>query len=320
MTINRRLWMALPLATPALAQPERAVTLVVPFSPGGAADIAARTLAQYAPRLAGRPLTIVVDNRAGASGAIGTQLVARARPDGYTLLLARVGSSAILPATDPRTPFAWDDFTFLGLLDENPFVIGVRADAPWRDLSALLAAIRANRGQFNFPTSGPATVLDLGIRQMFVAAGLELDAATAIPFRGGGEAVAALLGGQAQFIGNNLSELLAQVQQGAVRALAVSSRERFPALPDVPTVREAGFPVLEQLAGWNALAGPPGLPEEVTAFWVGVLGRLAQDEGWLATTRRLGSVPRVLSPADTRTYVGEQVEIYRALARRLGLG
>ncbi len=319
MAFPRRSVVFSALALPALAQGERAVTLVVPFSPGGAADIGARLLAAHAPRLAGRPLTMVVDNRAGASGAIGTQYVARARPDGQTLLLARVGSSAILPAIDPRTPFAWDEFSFLGLLDENPFVIGVRADAPWRTLPELIEAIGAAPGRFNFATSGPATVLDLGIRQMFVAAGLPLDAATALPFRGGGEAVAALVAGQAQFIGNNLSELLGQVQQGAVRALALSARERFPALPDVPTVREAGMPVLEALAGWNALAGPPGLPAEVTEFWAALLQRLARDEAWLNATRRAGSVPRVLSPAQTREYVGVQVQWYRALAQRLGL-
>jgi tripartite-type tricarboxylate transporter receptor subunit TctC len=119
------------------------VLLVAPFSAGGAADIAARTLAHHAGRHLPNPAaTIVVENRTGASGAVGTQSVLRARPDGHTLLLARIASAAILPATDPRTPYAWDDFAMLGLLDENPYVVAVRADAPWRTLQELLAALR----------------------------------------------------------------------------------------------------------------------------------------------------------------------------------
>ena len=119
--------------------PTRPITLVAPFSPGGSADAAARLLATHAPRhLPETKARINVENRAGASGAIGTNLVARAAPDGHTLLLARVASSAILPAMDPRTPYGWDEFTMLGLLYETPFVVCVRTDAPWKSLGDLL--------------------------------------------------------------------------------------------------------------------------------------------------------------------------------------
>jgi tripartite-type tricarboxylate transporter receptor subunit TctC len=326
MHITRRTIASLALVLPGIAHaqaiyPDRPITLVAPFSAGGAADIAARTLAQHAPRLFGGASapTIVVENRTGASGAVGTQHVARARPDGYTLLLARVGSSAILPATDPRTPYSVDDFTWLGLLDENPFVICVRADAPWRTLQELLAALRDAPGRLNFATSGPATILDLGIRHMLASAGLPLDAAQAIPFRGGGEALTSLLGGQTQFVGNNLGDMMGAIQQGQVRALVVSGDARLASLPDVPHAAEAGLPQLSALAGWNALAGPSGLPDPVRASWARVLEALARDEEWNATTRRLGSVPRVLDAAATRAHVTAQIALYGELARRLGL-
>lgn len=320
---SRRLFLAATLAAPGLARaqgayPNRPVVLVAPFSAGGASDIAARTLATHAPRFLGQP--IVVENRTGASGAIGTQHVARARADGYTMLAARIASSAVLPALDPRAPYAWDEFTMLGLLDENPYVVCVRADAPWRSLADLLAAIRAEPGKLNFSTSGPTTILDLGIRHLLGAAGLPLDAAAALPFRGGGEALTALLGGQAQFLGNNLADMAGALQGGTVRALAISTRERFSTVPDVPTAREAGFPALEQIVGWNALFGPPGLPPEVTETWLRVLGALALDqEGWLGATRRLGSVPRITGPDETRRFVQQQVALYTELGRRLGL-
>lgn len=311
---------ALPHAAHAQAYPDRPITLVAPFSAGGAADIAARILAAHAPRHLPNPgQTIVVDNRTGASGAVGTQYVARARPDGHTLLLARVGSAAVLPALDTRTPYAWDDFTMLGLLDENPYVICVRADAPWRDLGALLAALREQPGRLNFATSGPATILDLGVRHMFATAGLPIDAGVAIPFRGGGEAMAALLSGQAQFVGNNLSEMAGALAQGQLRALVVGTAARLPGLPGVPTAAEAELPALAQIAGWDALFGPPGMPEDIVQIWLRALAALARDEAWVAATRRVGSLPRILPPAETRAYVEAQVQLYRDLGKRLGL-
>ena len=319
--------LTLALAAPArrgMAQPgypERPVVIVAPFSAGGAADIAARLLAAHAPaHLPNAGQSIVVENRTGASGALGTQYVARARPDGHTLLLARVASSAILPALDPRTPYAWDEFTMLGLLDENPFVIAVRADAPWRTIGELVNALRENPGRLNFATTGPATILDLGIRQMFVAAGLPIDAGIAIPFRGGGDAVAAVLGGQAQFIGNNLTDTSAAIASGRLRALVVGTRARLPSLPGVPTAIETELPSLAELAGWNARFGPPGLPEPVVEAWTRALERLGKDEGWLTAIRRGGGIPRLLNPQATRDFVRQQVAMYRELARRLGLG
>ena len=312
--------MAAALAAPASLRADQAITLVVPFTRGGSADITARTLATHTRRLLPELARLTVENRPGASGAAGTLSVARAVPDGRTLLLARVGSSAILPATDSRTPFAWDDFTFLGLLDENPYLIAVRADAPWTDLAALTTGLRETPGGLRFATSGPATILDLGIRQFFVSAGLELDAGTAVALRGGGEAVTALLEGQVEFLGSNLPELLAPLRDGRLRALAVSGITPLPgALAGVPLMSAAGHPALEGLLGWSALAGPPGLPPQVLALWAETLTRLADDAAWREETISHGSRPRVLDGAAARAFIGEQVNMYRALARRLGL-
>jgi tripartite-type tricarboxylate transporter receptor subunit TctC len=299
--------------------PEGAVTLVVPFSPGGSADLAAQALAAHLPALLPGQPAIFLQHRAGASGAVGTASVARAAPDGRTLLLARVGSSAILPATDSRTPFAWDDFTFLGLLEQSAFAIAVRADAPWADLAALVAALRDAPGQMRFATSGPATILDLGVRQLFIAAGLELDAATAVVLRGGGEAAQALLAGQVQFTGNNLPDLAPRLRDGSLRALAISGPARRAEFPAVPTMAEAGFPALEALTGWSALAGPPGMAPELVEQWAQALAALGRNPAWLAEVARQGSHPRLLPPDETRDYISAQVTLYRELARRMGL-
>jgi tripartite-type tricarboxylate transporter receptor subunit TctC len=308
---------------PLLANPvaERPVRLIAPFSEGGAADIAARRFARHAQRHMGAAHPILVENMPGASGAVGSAAVARAEPDGYTLLLARVASSAILPATDARTPYGVDDFTWLGLLDANPFVICVASGAPWADLPALLAALRIDaRPRLRFATSGTATILDLGVRRMFILAGLPLDAADALATRGGGDALAALLAGEVEFVGNNLGDMMPAIRAGHVRALAVSGDARLPLLPGVPTTTEAGLPDMAHLSGWSAIAGPAHLPEPVSLYWQGVIARTGTDPDWLGQTQAEGSVPRITDGAGTRAHVLAQIAYYQEIARRLNLG
>ncbi|WP_165943274.1 Bug family tripartite tricarboxylate transporter substrate binding protein [Roseicella aquatilis] len=302
------------------AYPATPVTLVVPFSAGGAADIAARLLARHAPRHLPNPAaTLRVENRAGASGALGTLAVARARPDGQTLLLARVASSAILPATDPRTPYAWDEFSMLGLLEETPFIICVREDSPFETLRDLLNTLREKPGTASFATTGPATLLDLGIRHLFATAGLPIDAGLATPFRGGGEAVAALIEGRVQFLGTNLSDALPSLKAGRLRGLAIGTPERLRILPAVPTAREAEVPGLASVTGWSALFGPPGLEEEPARAWIAALAALRQDKAWQDGVQATGGIPRLLGPQGTRDFLATQMAFYRELGRRLGL-
>jgi tripartite-type tricarboxylate transporter receptor subunit TctC len=300
--------------------PPAPVTLVVPFSAGGAADIAARLLARHAPRHLPNPSAgVQVENRPGASGAVGTLAVAKAKPDGQTLLLARVASSAILPATDPRTPYAWDEFSMLGLLEETPFILCVRADSPFDTLRDLLAQLREKPGETRFATTGPATLLDLGVRHLFATAGLPIDAGQAIPFRGGGDAVTALLEGRVQFLGTNLSDALPALKDGRLRGLVVGSPERLRILPAVPNAREAEVAGLASVTGWSALFGPPGLAEGPAAAWVAALAALRDDTAWQQAVRAGGGMPRLLGPEETRGFLGTQVALYQALGRRLGL-
>lgn len=300
--------------------PDRPVTLVAPFSAGGSADAAARLLAAHAPRhLPNGAADIAVENRPGASGAIGTGTVARAAPDGFTLLLARTASSAILPAIDPRTPYAWDEFTMLGLLYETPFVVCVRADAPWRDLRELIGALRESPGRLFFATTGPATVLDLGVRKLFTESGLPIDAGVALPYAGGADAVAAVVSGEAHFMGSSLTDVAPALAARAVRALVVGGKGAHALLPGVPTAAEAEVPGLAEITGWSAVFGPASLPGRVVEAWVSAVAALASDRAWTDAVRRTGSVPRSLPPDATRDFVRGQISLYAELARRLGL-
>lgn len=298
--------------------PTRAIDLVVPFSAGSDADLAARNLAQHAPRYLGGQ-AIVVRNQPGASGAIGTQAVRGAAPDGYTLLLARIASHAILPATERKTPYRWSDFTQLSVLEINPYVCAVRREAKYDSMKALVDDIRARPGKLNFATVGPGTLQNFGPQYLFSMLGLPKDAAVGIPYKGSGELTTALLGGQVDFACSNLGALLGHLRSGTLRALMTTTREPLKDLPDVPTARSLGWPEMENLAAWSALAGPPGLPREVVERWSAAMAALARDPGWLAGNEKLGGIPAVRSPEETEQFVRTQSELYEALAERLGL-
>jgi len=306
------LWAA---ATAAAEYPLRPITLVAPFGPGGASDLAARNLAGAGAR---QGAALLVVNRVGAGGTVGAGVVRRARADGYTLLLARVGPNALAPALQQPAPYSWDGFTLLGLLELNPFVFVVRADSPWRSLQDLVDAVRAHPGQPVCGTSGPRSLLSVGVLMLLNAAGLPADSVVMLPYRGGGGATVALLGGHVDFLGINLGSVMAQIHAGKLRALAVSGEARSAVIPAVPTMAEAGFARLGALQGWSGLWGPPGLSAEVTDYWERSLQRLAGDLEWIAATRSRGSVPAVLTPDDTRAFVADQVRRYQALRGAIG--
>lgn len=298
--------------------PSRPITLVVPFTAGSDADLAARNLAQHAPRyLSGQ--NIVVMNQPGASGAIGTQAVRAAAPDGYTLLLARIASHVILPATDRKTPYQWSDFTQLALLETNPYICAVKAEAPYKSMNELVEDIRARPGKLNFATVGAGTIQNFGPQYLFSLLGLPRDAAVGIPYKGSGELTTALVAGQVEFACSNLGALLGQLKSGTLRALMTTTREPLKELPGVTTARSLGWPQMESLAAWSALAGPRELPGEVIERWSQATAQLARDPGWVAGNEKLGGVPAVRSPAETEAFVRAQYALYESLAGRLGL-
>jgi tripartite-type tricarboxylate transporter receptor subunit TctC len=305
-------------ATVAAQYPSRPILLVVPYTVGSDADLAARNLAQHAPRHLGGQ-SIVVMNQPGASGAIGTLAVRNASPDGYRLLLARIASQVILPAMDRKTPYRWNDFTFLSVLEVNPYVCAVRSDAPYAAMTELVADIGKRRGKLNFATVGDGTLQNFGPQYLFGLAGLPKDAAVGVPYKGSGDLTASLLGGHTQFACSNLGALLGHFRAGTLRALMTTTREPLKELPDTPTARSLGWPEMERLAAWSALVGPARLPPEVVERWTGALAKLAQDPAWLAGVEKLGGIPAVRSPAETASFVRDQYQLYERLSERLGL-
>jgi tripartite-type tricarboxylate transporter receptor subunit TctC len=299
----------------AQSYPSEAVTLVVPYGPGGASDLAGRALAESAREFLGEPITVV--NQSGAGGMTGARDVSRSEPDGYTLLLARVGM-ALTPAVNPDSSIDWDEYTFLSALEATPMILAVAADSPHESVEELIEAVESNPGGMSYAASGATAIDGFTVQTLLSDAGLDpLFAATLVPFRGGGALATALLGGHVDFLAIAAGSLMPHIESGDMRPLMVYSPERMAALPDVPTAEELGYELAGQVVGWSALYGPPGLPEDVITTWDTVLEQVAESDSWLSRAEDRGSISTIGS-VDMATYAQEQYEFYRGLAKEFG--
>lgn len=308
------------ISAPAFADsyPSKPVTLVVPYGPGGNADLSARALAAAvdAEKLLGQPL--VVENREGAGGIVATQYVQRSAKDGYTLLLARIGSQVVAPALNPATPYKWDDLAPIGLIEIDPFVCVVKGDSPFKSFKDLLASAKAQPGKLNYAATGPMDTTVVFPTKAFLDSGIPANAATKVPYKGGGQAMTAVISGVVDFGCNALAPYLGPIKSGTLRALVVSTPARISDLPDTPTVAEIGMKQLEMVSGWNALYGPPGLPKEVVARWSAILSKVGASPIWLETVKRRGTIPSIKSPEATHEFVRDQFAAYKSLSNVIG--
>lgn len=250
-------------ALPALAQqdyPNRSISMVVPFPPGGVADITARPLAEAMTRILKQ--TVIVENKPGAGGGLGMQLVARAKPDGYTVLMA-LSSISIIPEADKvlgRDPmFQLSQLVPVARFTADPTVLAVRGDSPYHSVADLLAAAKKSPGSIPYGSSGNYGTMHVPMEMLDEAAGVKM---LHIPFTGAGPAVVALLGGQVEALSTGPSTVMGQARSGKVRVLATwGEGGRHPAFPDVPTLKELGYDV--QFSQWTGLFVPAGTPEPV---------------------------------------------------------
>ena len=311
--------LALAACSAAFAQnyPGKPITFVIPFAAGGDSDLSGRNVAAHASKyLNNQPIVSV--NRTGASGAIGAMAVKNAAPDGYTLLVARIATHAILPALDSKLQYKWNEFTMLSLIELNPYVCFVKSDSPYANARDLVEAIRRSPGKLNFSTAGPGTSQNMAAQYFMTLAGLTKDHAVGIHYKGGGEVTSAVLGGQVQFACNNAPTVIGQVKAGALRPLFVTPT-RLAELPEAPSAAETGFPDMNKIVGWTALVGPPGLPKEVVDRWTEVFAKLAQDPDWQRGNARIGGIAAIRSPAESQNFLREQVDLYDKLISTLGI-
>ncbi len=252
----------LPFSGQVLAQtapwPQRPVTMVVPFPPGGGTDTGARLIAQKLTQKWGQQ--VVVDNKGGAAGQIGVEAVAKAKADGYTLLMGNVGTQSINPSLYPRASVdPGKAFAPIGLVAELPLAMMVNPEVPAKDVKSFIALAKSTPGQLSYSSSGAGGAPHLGAELFKAATGTFI---LHVPYRGGGPAIGDLLAGHVQLSFMPVLEASGHVKAGRLRALAVTSSQRVPALPDVPTMAEAGVGGF-QATSWIGLLAPAGTPREV---------------------------------------------------------
>jgi tripartite-type tricarboxylate transporter receptor subunit TctC len=292
--------LALAACAPAWAQPafpSKPVTMVVPFPAGGALDVVARALAEEMRKHLGQP--VVVENRAGAGGTLGSGAVARAVPDGHTILFGSVATHAIAPGVYRSLAYdALKDFVPVMQVTSSPLLVTSSAKLNVSTLAELMAAAKAQPGKLNYGSTGNGTAVHLAGEVLKAGAGIDV---LHVPYKGGPDAVQALITGDIAFMVANLELALPQVRGGRVRALAVTGSRRIAALPEVPTLREAGVPGTE-VTTWFGLFAPAGTPKAV-------VDRLQRD----AATSLQDLAQRAVVPADEA--VGSTPEQFAAFVQ-----
>ncbi|HZH45427.1 MAG TPA: tripartite tricarboxylate transporter substrate binding protein [Roseococcus sp.] len=302
-------------ALPAAAQdfPSRALTMVVGFPPGGQADLAARPVASAMERALRQP--VVVQNRPGAAGSLGSGFVARAAPDGHTLLMA-LSSLAVIPEAERLfgrpAPYEVAQFAPIGLVNADPTMLAVPAGAPWRSIADFVAMAKARPGDIPYGSSGAYGTLHVAMEMFAASAGIRL---LHVPFQGAGPAITALLSGDVQALASAPGTLTQHVQSGRLRVLGCWGRERAPAFPDVPTFMESGFPEVEFYI-WAGLMAPAATPAAIQARLREALRTAMADPEALRAFAAAGSPPRYLDAPEFAAFLAEDsARLVRAVQR-----
>ena len=303
------------LALPALAQnwPSRPIRILVPFAPGGSSDLAGRLVAQRLQEKLGQ--SVVVENRPGAGGILATDAVAKAPPNGYTLLLAVAGPYITAPLLQ-NTPYdPLRDFAPISTLNGNPQVLVVHPSVPAKSVRELIALAKARPGELNFSTSGPGALTEVSAIIFNKMAGVQI---TLVPYKGGMTAVTALMSGEAHVHFTNPSEAVPQTRAGRVRALAVTGAKAFAPMPSVPTMVESGLPgfVVET---WNGVVAPAGTPREIVNRLSGIIQELARDPVVRQRMADTGMRPMGESPEEFRAFIQAQLNLWSNFFREYGI-
>jgi tripartite-type tricarboxylate transporter receptor subunit TctC len=323
--MRRRHLLALPaLALPTRsgaqsAYPDRPISLIVPFLAGGSTDIAARIMAERMPAHLGAGARIIVENRAGAGGSVGTEWVRHRPADGYTLLLGSASAlgtnPAALPQTTPYDPV--EDYTAIAMVGGGPIVLIVPQASRWQTARQLLDDVKANPGKYTWATSGAGGIGHLtGEYMKLMAGGLQ---AEHVPYRGGSAVMEALAKGEVDYSLEVLASTAPHMRDGLSRGLAVTALHRHPLFPEVPTLDETGLKGFEVIT-WNALVAPKGLPPEIAATLSRAVRAALADSGVGQRMASAGVDPaEPTTPETTRAFLVRERDKFRDIVKRAGV-
>ena len=289
---------ALPSPIAAQPYPVRPIRIVVPYSAGGTSDILARSLGEKLTGALGQP--VVVDNKPGANGNLGADLVAKALPDGYTLLLGDIGALAISPSVYPTLPFdPVRDFAPVTMVAYSPHILVVNPAVQANSVQELVALAKAKPGKLNFAISGVGGAPHLAGVEFALRTGVKWEY---IPYKGGSQAIADVAAGQADVTLNGMLATYPLVKGGKLKLLAVSSPRRVAAIPDVPTIAESGLPGFET-GSWQGVVAPPGTPREIVARLNAEIGRILATPEMRDKLGNQGADVRTNSPEEFAAFI-----------------
>ena len=296
-----------------IAYPTKPITLVVPFPPGGSTDIVGRVVADGLSKELGQP--VVIENRGGAGGTVGTAAVAKAAPDGHTLSIGTTSTHAVGPATlkvafDPVKGFAP-----ISLVAETPYVLAVNNKVQAKTVQELIDLVRKQPGKFNYGSAGAGSTTHLAGAMFAHAAGLKMEH---IAYNGNGPATTALLSGEVQVLMGSMPAVLAQIKNGEIRALAVGTVRRSPELPAVPTMQQAGVKDFEA-ALWLGVVAPAGTPNAIVQQLHAAILKTVKDPAVAERLRKSGAEPITSSPAEMAKQIQEDLKKYIELAKVIGI-
>ena len=304
---------ALPVPVVAQGYPNRPVKLVVPFPPGGSLDMAGRLIAQKLTEMWGQ--SVVVENKPGAGGNIGADMVAKSPADGYTILLGALSTHAVNPILYKTMPYdAAKDFAPITLIAVTPNVLVVNASSPVNNVKEFIAYARANPGKLAFGSGSNGSAGHLAGELFKVETGTD---AVHVPFKGGAPATQALLAGDTQFMFDNLANAMAQLKGGRIKALAVTTAQRSKLAPDLPTMAEAGLPVFD-ISTWYGFFAPAGTPPAIVAKWNADVTKILNSPDVRAKFVADGAEPSPNTPEQFAQMIAAELAKYAKLVKASG--
>ena len=301
---------ALPGAAFAQAYPAKPIRLIVGFAPGGGTDTVSRVLGQKLSEWWGQQ--VIVENRAGATGTIGADFVAKSPPDGYTLLMGHVNSNAIAPSVFKKLPYnAERDFVTVGYVGYVPNVLAVHPSVPAHSVKELVALAKARPGELTYASSGVGSTQHLAGEKFMLDTGTKM---IHVPYKGSGQAIVDLVAGQVSLNFDTMPPVLEHIKAGKLRALAVTTPKRAGGLPDVPTLSEAGLRGFD-MTNWYGMMGPAGVPRDVVAKINADVNKALQDPAVRKRLVEVGTEITIMSPEQFEAFVKSEIGKYAQLIK-----
>ena len=302
------------LTGPALANdnyPTRPITMVIPFPAGGPADFVGRLYAQHLSKLAGQP--VVIDNTSGAAGSIGTNKVARAEPNGYTILFGTTSTMAINEVLMPNLPYKFqEDFATIGLIANAPHVMAINNKLPANNLQEFVALAKSKPGALTFSSSGQGSIVQMGAELVNLGTGIDL---LHVPYKGGNPATLALISGEVDMNVNDLTTLKTHIDSGAIKVLAAANPTRLSPLPNVPTFAELGYPDVISSTWWGIVV-PAKTPDAIKQKLQAWNNQIVRDPDYAKRLTELAIEPILLDPQQAAAFVKSETDKWRNVAAK----